>query len=115
QDENTRRDVTDVMIDIGFEISKMGEGEITAWWGVLVADRDVSDAGSYLPIVLSSIDESGHILFDGKGDGRIDGTFYIARKSGDSSGGSGNGGGGCGIGLGALAFLACLWILRRKH
>jgi hypothetical protein len=96
--DGTERDVTDVMIDLGLEISKMNEGETTAYWGVLVADRAASDVSYNIPITLSSIGEDGHILFDGKRDNTINGTFYIARTA-KESGSSG----GCDVGLGALA------------
>ena len=99
--DGTERDVTDIMIDIGFEISKMSEGETTAYWGMLVADRDASDTGYNIPVVLSYIGEDGHIAFDGERNDRIEGTFYIARKSEDS----GSGGGGCDAGLGVLALV----------
>jgi hypothetical protein len=116
--DGKERDVTGVMIDIGFDISKMSEGEVTASWGMLVADRDASDAGYNIPVVLSSIGEDGHILFDGKRDNDINGTFYIAQAP------SGpiqpdqpdqpvkNSGGGCNAGLGAFAFV--LWASTKK-
>jgi hypothetical protein len=112
-EDGTERDVTDVMIDIGFEISKMSEGVITAYWGALVANRDASDSDYYMPIVLSTIGEEGHILFDGNRDGSLTGAFYIAQKETDAGGGS-----GCNIGPGAF-MLAVLCtgtaLLRRKR
>jgi hypothetical protein len=113
-DDGTERDVTDVMIDIGFVISKMSEGETTAWWGVLVADRNASDDGYNMPVVLSSIGEDGHILFDGKRDDSINGTFYIARTGTDKKSGSG----GCdtfSLGKFAMAGVVLSATLRKKR
>jgi hypothetical protein len=106
------RDVTGVMIDIGFDISKMSEGEVTASWGMLVADRDASDARYNIPVVLSSIGEDGHILFDGKRDNNINGTFYIAQTPSQPTQTAKNSGGGCNAGLGAFAFV--LWAGAKK-
>jgi uncharacterized GH25 family protein len=109
--DGTERDVTGVMVDAGFETSKMAEGETAVYWGVLVADRAASSADNNIPVVLSSIGEDGHILFDGKRDGSIDGTFYIARASAPA----GKSSGGCDAGLGifALAGLASTVASRR--
>jgi hypothetical protein len=99
--DGSQRDVTDLMVDAGF--IKQSESETVMWWGALVADRGATDASYSLPIVLSSIGEDGHILFDGRMDGRIDGKFYIAwaEKSPAS--------GGCDAGTSGLAaiVMAC--------
>ncbi|MDR1514360.1 MAG: DUF4198 domain-containing protein [Synergistaceae bacterium] len=103
--DGSQRDVTDLVVDAGFDISKQDEGEIAMWWGALIADRDASEASYSIPVVLSSIGEDGHILFDGRKDDRIDGKFYIARGGQSSSGG-----GGCDagtLGVFAMASLCC--------
>jgi hypothetical protein len=103
--DGTERDVTDVIVDAGFMTMETGEGgsETAVYWGQLVADRDASAAGYSIPVVLSSIGEDGDIVFDGKKDGKIEGTFYIARTG--SSGGSG---GGCDAGFFGMFALAGL-------
>jgi nickel transport system substrate-binding protein len=97
------RDVTADVVEAGFDVSKMADGEVTMWWGALVADRDVSGT-HYLPIWLSSVGERGKILFDGAHDGKISGTFYISGVP--ESKGSG---GGCDAGFtGLFAMLFAL-------
>jgi hypothetical protein len=101
--DGTERDVTDVIVDAGFMTTETSEGgsETAVYWGQLVADRDAA-AGYSIPVVLSSIGEDGDIVFDGKRDGKIEGTFYIARTGGSSSGS----GGGCDAGFfGAFALI----------
>ncbi|MDR1622393.1 MAG: DUF4198 domain-containing protein [Synergistaceae bacterium] len=112
--DGTERDVTHVMVDPGFLTSETSEGgsETAMYWGALVADRAHAD-GYSIPVVLSSSGEDGDIVFDGKRDAKIDGTFYIARRSEDSDN---NGSGGCNVGLGGfvLVGLGCVSSLRRR-
>jgi hypothetical protein len=96
------------MVDAGFDVSRNENGEISMWWGTLVADRDASDASYNIPIVLSSIGEDGHILFDGKSDNHIDVKLYISQHKQNSGS---RGGSGCNVGVAGLfgtAMICCM-------
>ncbi len=78
-------------------------------YGGMTADHDASNSQYALPYELS-IGEKGNLLYDGKKDNTLTGTWYLARKddSDDSSG-------GCNAGFGALALLAAVAALRKKR
>jgi hypothetical protein len=95
--DGTDCDVTADVVDAGFIVSGMDEGEIPVYWGALVADRGISGS-NFLPIRLSSVGEDGKILFDGERDNKISGTFYIARVTDDAR----NSSNGCDTGFGVF-------------
>ncbi|MDR1732750.1 MAG: DUF4198 domain-containing protein [Synergistaceae bacterium] len=113
-DDGTERDVTEDVVEAGFDVSRMSEGEITAWWGALVADRDVSGS-HFIPITLSSVGEDGKILFDGKADGKIESIFYIAGSANDDKSSDGSGCSAGMAGAGSFGFLLLGLILTRRN
>ncbi len=98
------REIT-ALVQYGLEISQIGAGIITMVYGGMTSDHDASASQLSLPFSLAG--GAGSVLYDGKQDGTLTGTWYIARRS------NGGGGSGCDSGFGALALLGGAVVLRR--
>ena len=96
--DGSERDITP-LISFGMN-AEMIPGTIMFSYGAVIVDREVTDEEGK-ELYLS--DENEVLLSDGREDGIVTGTWWIA--SDDDSGGSG---GGCSVGRGAIAGLILL-------
>lgn len=111
-DNGTERDVTSVMM-AGMEVSGIDQGVVNMFWGALLVDRDVVNGVISQPIDISSVGEYGAMLYDGKHDGNLSGTFYFAKKSSVTDDDDGSSGCDAGFGIGALVLGLAALVARR--